>query len=91
MFKNSKEQLAENNYSIVFIKFIVLLLVGLCGLLNLNEMFNGDQALFTVYASEMNQGAILYRDIWDIKQPAIFVFFLIVCADGFHETSDKSG
>jgi hypothetical protein len=77
MFKNSKEQLAENNYSIVFIKFIVLLLVGLCGLLNLNEMFNGDQALFTVYASEMNQGAILYRDIWDIKQPAIFVFFLI--------------
>jgi len=77
MSKNSRGQLDKTDFSIVFIKFIVLFLVGLCGLVSLKEIFNGDQALFTVFASEMNQGAILYRDIWDIKQPAIFIFFLI--------------
>jgi hypothetical protein len=37
--------------------------------------FWGDQALFTVFARELTQGAMLYRDLFDIKQPGIFVFY----------------
>lgn len=33
--------------------------------------------MFLVYSREIEKGAILYRDIWDIKQPAIFIFYLI--------------
>ncbi len=37
--------------------------------------FMGDQALFTVFARMMNEGATLYRQIWDVKQPGIFWFY----------------
>lgn len=30
-----------------------------------------------IYAKAIDGGAVLYRDIWDIKQPAIFVFYLL--------------
>ncbi len=40
------------------------------------EPFSGDQALFLVAAEKLHAGGILYRDFWDIKQPAIFAFFL---------------
>lgn len=46
------------------------------GLLRLWETFAGDQAMFVVYAAEINRGATLYRDIWDLKQPGIFLFYL---------------
>src|SRR5215212_5376856 len=67
----------ENRGLIICVKFLVLFLIGLLGWLNLNQIFNGDQALFTVYAAEINQGALLYRDVWDIKQPGIFIFYLV--------------
>ena len=41
------------------------------------QTFSDDQALFLGYSQEIDNGAILYRDIWDIKQPAIFIFYLI--------------
>lgn len=37
--------------------------------------FSGDQALFELYARMMEQGAVLYRDVWDAKQPGIFWFY----------------
>jgi hypothetical protein len=37
--------------------------------------FWGDQSMFTVFARELTQGAVLYRDLFDIKQPGIFVFY----------------
>ncbi len=46
-------------------------------MLSLRDAFSGDQALFLIYSKAINNGAVLYKDVWDIKQPAIFVFFLI--------------
>ena len=51
----------------------VVLAAGLC----LALPFWGDQALFTVYARQIAQGAVLYRDIFDVKQPGIFLFYLL--------------
>ena len=45
--------------------------------LSLALPFWGDQALFTVYARQIAQGAVLYRDIFDVKQPGIFLFYLL--------------
>lgn len=55
----------------------VLLLVVIIALPNLFAAFSGDQTLFTIYAEQISQGAVLYRDVWDVKQPGIFIFFLI--------------
>ena len=56
---------------------LVLVVVVLIGLVHLSYPFDGDQALFTIGASKINSGAILYRDFWDLKQPGIFIFYLI--------------
>lgn len=34
-----------------------------------------DQAFFVYYASLLRQGATLYTDVWDNKQPGIFAFY----------------
>ncbi len=48
--------------------------------------FSGDQALFTIGAKKIAGGAVLYRDFWDLKQPAIFLFYLMGgWLFGFHE------
>jgi hypothetical protein len=39
--------------------------------------FWGDQALFTLYGRQLTQGAVLYRDVFDVNQPGIFVFYAI--------------
>lgn len=52
-------------------------LTALIGLIHLPYPFGGDQALFTIYARKLNQGAVLYRDLWDVKQPGIYVFYLL--------------
>jgi hypothetical protein len=49
---------------------VVVLAGGLC----LAMPFGSDQALFTLYARELIHGAVLYRDLFDIKQPGIFIF-----------------
>lgn len=63
------------------IKHTIIILVTLAGITSiavwkLFETFAGDQAMFVVYAREINNGALLYRDIWDLKQPGIFLFYL---------------
>jgi hypothetical protein len=37
--------------------------------------FYGDQALFTLYGRQLTRGSVLYRDVFDVKQPGIFVFY----------------
>jgi len=57
-------------------------LTALVGVVNLPLPFFGDQALFTVMASMMSEGSVLYVDVWDVKQPAIYLFYL-VAGEGF--------
>jgi hypothetical protein len=47
------------------------------GLIRLPQPFMGDQALNTVMASKITRGGIIYRDLWDLKQPGIFGFLLV--------------
>ena len=54
---------------------LALGLVVLAGALCLPMPFWGDQALFTVYARQLTEGAVLYRDLFDVKQPGIFAFY----------------
>jgi hypothetical protein len=54
---------------------LVLILVVLAGSLCLAMPFWGDQALFTVYGRQLSQGAVLYQDVFDVKQPGIFWFY----------------
>jgi hypothetical protein len=54
---------------------IVLVLIGLIGLFSLPLPFSGDQALFMTYARDLDAGSVLYRDLWDSKQPGIFLFY----------------
>lgn len=56
-------------------KLFSLLFIFIIGLINLSIPFYGDQAFFLVGAKEMDEGLVLYRDFWDIKQPGIFFFY----------------
>jgi hypothetical protein len=51
--------------------------IGLLGAVRLADAFHGDHALFLQYAEGMARGEVLYRDIWDNKQPGIFAFYLV--------------
>jgi uncharacterized MnhB-related membrane protein len=59
------------------IDFLVLIAIFLIGLVHLPFPFDGDQAFFRLGAWEMQQGKVLYRDFWDIKQPGIFCFYFL--------------
>ena len=39
--------------------------------------FAGDQAIFTVHARQLTRGAVLYRDIFEFRQPGIFIFYAV--------------
>ena len=52
-------------------------LVALIGLVHVPFPFSGDQALFALSAREMANGEVLYRDFWDMKQPATFIFYYL--------------
>jgi len=49
----------------------------LAGALCLAMPFSGDQAIFTVHARQLTQGAVLYRDIFEFRQPGIFIFYAV--------------
>jgi hypothetical protein len=66
---HAKGSAALNAFAIA----LVVLAGGLC----LAMPFWGDQALFTVYARQLTQGAVLYRDIFDVKQPGIYLFYVL--------------
>ncbi len=55
-----------------------LLLAAVLGLavVNLGQPFIWDGAFFTLCAKKLAAGAKLYRDVWDVKQPGLFWFFL---------------
>lgn len=52
-----------------------VLFASLAAVLMIPFPFFGDQALFMVFARMMDSGAVLYEDIWDVKQPGIFWFY----------------
>ncbi|MGA2379377.1 MAG: hypothetical protein ABSG85_08725 [Spirochaetia bacterium] len=54
----------------------LLVVLGL-GALNIPYPFSGDQALFSLGASELRNGGRLYIDFWDIKQPGVFWFYYV--------------
>jgi hypothetical protein len=55
----------------------VLALIAALGTIQLPLPLGGDQAQFVTYARGLDSGAVLYRDLWDSKQPGIFFFYLV--------------
>jgi hypothetical protein len=53
----------------------VLLFVLVAGLVKVDVPLHGDQALFLYFAGQLDAGAALYQDIWDVKPPAVFAFY----------------
>jgi hypothetical protein len=54
----------------------VALVATLAAMLAMSPIGPGnDQALFVYYGALLREGATLYRDIWDNKQPGIFGFY----------------
>ncbi|HLP80749.1 MAG TPA: hypothetical protein VK141_02005, partial [Nitrosomonas sp.] len=56
--------------------FITLSLITTVGLLKSFMVLGGDQSLFVVIAQLLDTGKILYKDLFDYKQPGIFLFYL---------------
>lgn len=70
----------------------VIATVALLALIHLPFPFTGDQALFACYAHAMRHGDRLYVDIWDYKQPGIYIFYLVSgTAFGFNEVGIHMG
>lgn len=53
---------------------VALVLISVFGLIKLPMPLHRDTATFLWMASLMDRGAVLYVDVWDVKQPAIFLF-----------------
>jgi hypothetical protein len=51
-----------------------LALIAAVGALKLALPLHRDGATFLWLASQFDRGAVLYVDVWDVKQPGIFVF-----------------
>lgn len=51
--------------------------VLILGLIHLPAPLQSDQALDLMTAREMLGGQVLYRDLWDARQPGIFAFYLL--------------
>jgi hypothetical protein len=68
------------------LRLVVLAVIALAALVHVPFPFWGDQALFTYAAHAMQHGDRLYVDIWDYKQPGIFLWYLGAGSlFGFHE------
>jgi Dolichyl-phosphate-mannose-protein mannosyltransferase len=68
------------------LRVVVLAVIALVALMHVPFPFWGDQALFTYAAHGMRHGDRLYVDIWDYKQPGIFLWYLGAGSlFGFHE------
>jgi hypothetical protein len=50
--------------------------VALLGLAALAYPFDADQSTFVLGAQVLAHGGMLYRNLWDLKPPGIFLFFL---------------
>jgi hypothetical protein len=68
------------------LRLSVLALIAIAALVHVPFPFTGDQALFTYAAHGMRHGDRLYVDIWDYKQPGIFLWYAGAGSlFGFHE------
>lgn len=54
---------------------IVLSIIAIVGSIKSFTVLGGDQSLFTVIAQMFDAGKILYKDLFDFKQPGIFIFY----------------
>ena len=61
---------------------LVLLTLFVIGLSKFADPLGGDQSLFLIGAHAIRNGATLYRDFWDLKQPGIYVFYYLATAFG---------
>lgn len=53
---------------------LVTLALAVLGAVNLPMPLHGDAALYQMGAQALADGAMLYRDFWDLKQPGIYLF-----------------
>ena len=56
-------------------EWLTLAALAVLGLVTIPQPFAWDQAMFTVGARKLAAGAVLYRDYWDPKQPAMFALY----------------
>ena len=56
---------------------LTLALIACAALLKLAYPLRNDQALFLLYAVNIEHGSALYTNIWDIKQPGVFFFYYV--------------
>jgi hypothetical protein len=54
---------------------VVLGILALVALVHLPFPFGADQSFATVVGQEMRHGEVLYRDVWDVRQPGLYFFF----------------
>ena len=55
---------------------VLLVIIGV-GLIQSSTVLGGDQSLFVVIAQLLDSGKTLYKDLFDYKQPGIFLFYLL--------------
>ena len=53
-----------------------LIVVALIAAIHVPFPFYNDQATFTLGALKLHQGAVMYVDFWDLKQPGIYFIYL---------------
>lgn len=68
----SRRSAASNHRGLI----LGLIALGALGVLVSFQPFTGDQALFASGARQLAHGDVLYRDVWDVKQPGIYAFYL---------------
>lgn len=56
---------------------IVLSIIAIIGSIKSFTILGGDQSLFTVIAQMFDAGKVLYQDLFDYKQPGIFMFYYL--------------
>lgn len=59
---------------------ISLAFIVLVGVLKLEQPLGRDQAVHAWMAQRMMEGAVAYRDVWDVRQPAIFALHTLAIA-----------
>jgi len=74
------------------LRLAILAVIAIAALIHVPFPFWGDQALFTYAAHGIRHGDRLYVDIWDYKQPGIFLWYLASgSVFGFHEAGMHIG
>ena len=63
------------NRLVLITALIILIILG--SIQSVNTILGGDQSLFVVIAQLLDSGKILYKDLFDYKQPGIYLFYLL--------------